>query len=240
MLRALRICFERALELVAGQHRPWEALVNADLAVLYAEWVGLMTRAQRWTGAAEVCAKRRTGAVWQGACGSARPRWRRSSDAPRSPASVSAQAIGVFRRYQLPWDEAQALECWGASLIKSGDGKAGDRRLDAAATLYRRHGAGPRWLQRVARIRVAARNEGAPSTPAALAETLSKREVEVLCLVAAGRSNQDIADALHLSIRTVERHLGHVYNKLGASGRSARAVAAAYGVANGLVPATAR
>jgi hypothetical protein len=45
-----------------------------------------------------------------------------------------------FRRYHLPWDEAQALYCWGATLIKSGDRKAGDRRLNAAATGCRRHG----------------------------------------------------------------------------------------------------
>jgi ATP/maltotriose-dependent transcriptional regulator MalT len=66
---------------------------------------------------------------------------------------------------------------------------------------------------------------------------LSHREVEVLSLVAAGRSNQEIADALVLSVRTVERHLAHVYDKLGVAGKSARAGASAYGIAHGLVPA---
>jgi DNA-binding CsgD family transcriptional regulator len=92
-------------------------------------------------------------------------------------------------------------------------------------------------LQRVARGRAAAHNGYAPELLLALPEALSHREVEVLRLVAAGRSNQEIADALVLSVRTVERHLGHVYDKLGASGKSARAVATAYGIANGLVPA---
>ena len=91
----------------------------------------------------------------------------------------------------------------------------------------------------MARIRAAAHNGHAPGAPVSLAETLSQREVEVLCLVAAGRSNQEIADALVLSVRTVERHLVHVYDKLGATGKSARAVASAYGIANGLVPAPA-
>src|SRR6476620_7617061 len=75
--------------------------------------------------------------------------------------------------------------------------------------------------------------------PLAAAEGLSHREVEVLSLVAAGRSNQEIADALVLSVRTVERHLGHVYDKLGVGGKSARAVATAYGIGHGLVAAPA-
>lgn len=61
------------------------------------------------------------------------------------------QAIAVLGKYQLVWDEAQALECWGAALIKAGASKLGDRRLDAAAALYRRHRAGRQWLQRLAR-----------------------------------------------------------------------------------------
>jgi DNA-binding NarL/FixJ family response regulator len=70
-------------------------------------------------------------------------------------------------------------------------------------------------------------------------ERLSHREVEVLGLVAAGQSNQEIADTLVLSVRTVERHLAHVYDKLGVDGKSARTVAAAYGISNGLFPAPA-
>lgn len=52
---------------------------------------------------------------------------------------------------------------------------------------------------------------------------LSEREAEVLALVADGRSNQEIAAELFLSVRTVERHLATVYRKLGLHGRSARA-----------------
>jgi pimeloyl-ACP methyl ester carboxylesterase len=56
---------------------------------------------------------------------------------------------------------------------------------------------------------------------------LSAREREVLELVAAGMSNEEIAERLFLSTRTVERHLSNVYAKLRLSGKSARAAAAA-------------
>jgi pimeloyl-ACP methyl ester carboxylesterase/DNA-binding CsgD family transcriptional regulator len=56
---------------------------------------------------------------------------------------------------------------------------------------------------------------------------LSAREREVLELVAAGLSNEEIAGRLYLSVRTVERHLSNVYAKLRISGKAARAAAAA-------------
>ena len=56
---------------------------------------------------------------------------------------------------------------------------------------------------------------------------LSPRELEVLELVAAGLTNEAIAERLYLSVRTVERHLSNVYAKLRVSGKAGRAAAAA-------------
>ncbi|MEY9952672.1 response regulator transcription factor [Leifsonia sp. EB34] len=53
----------------------------------------------------------------------------------------------------------------------------------------------------------------ARSTQAAV-ESLSSREVDVLRLMAEGLSNAGIAAALHLSLRTVESHIGHIMAKL--------------------------
>ena len=69
-------------------------------------------------------------------------------------------------------------------------------------------------------------SERAPIVAADLSD-LSDREREVLELVAAGMSNEQIAERLVLSTRTVERHLSNVYAKLRLSGKSARAAAAA-------------
>jgi DNA-binding NarL/FixJ family response regulator len=52
---------------------------------------------------------------------------------------------------------------------------------------------------------------------------LSARELEVLTLAAQGHDNASIADDLTLSVRTVERHLQNIYEKLGLRGKSARA-----------------
>ncbi len=52
---------------------------------------------------------------------------------------------------------------------------------------------------------------------------LSPRELEVLALAAEGQDNATIAGELTLSVRTVERHLQNVYDKLGLRGKSARA-----------------
>jgi pimeloyl-ACP methyl ester carboxylesterase/DNA-binding CsgD family transcriptional regulator len=56
---------------------------------------------------------------------------------------------------------------------------------------------------------------------------LIPRETEILRCVATGMTNQEIAEKLFVSVRTVERHMGNMYDKLGLRGRSARAAIAA-------------
>jgi DNA-binding CsgD family transcriptional regulator len=65
-------------------------------------------------------------------------------------------------------------------------------------------------------------------------DVLTKRERDVLRLLVQGRSNDEIAAELVLSIRTVESHVASIYSKIGVSGRTARAAATAYALANGL------
>ena len=63
-------------------------------------------------------------------------------------------------------------------------------------------------------------------------EGLTRREVEVLRLVAQAHSNREIAAALVLSEKTVERHLSHIFAKLQVSSRSgATRVAVRAGIA---------
>lgn len=73
--------------------------------------------------------------------------------------------------------------------------------------------------------------EGASLVPP---DGLTPREVEVLCLIADGSSNADVAERLVLSVRTVERHITNLYGKIGARGR---ADAASYAISHELIEA---
>jgi class 3 adenylate cyclase len=55
---------------------------------------------------------------------------------------------------------------------------------------------------------------------ASLPDGLTAREVEVLRLIAAGRTNTEIADELTLSVRTVARHITNIYTKIGARNKA--------------------
>lgn len=68
----------------------------------------------------------------------------------------------------------------------------------------------------------------AQPTPAGL----SRREVDVLRLIAAGKSNREIADELALSEKTVANHVTAIFGKIGVENRAA---AAAFAVRQGLV-----
>lgn len=57
-------------------------------------------------------------------------------------------------------------------------------------------------------------------------DLLTEREMAVLKAAAGGMSNKDIAGELHLSVRTVEAHLGAIFNKLGVGSRTEAVVRA--------------
>lgn len=67
---------------------------------------------------------------------------------------------------------------------------------------------------------------GGKTRPAKSGEILSDREKEILKLATRGLSNADIAQELCLSIRTVQGHLGHIFNKLQVSSRTEAVVRA--------------
>jgi DNA-binding NarL/FixJ family response regulator len=68
--------------------------------------------------------------------------------------------------------------------------------------------------------------------PADSTGPLTQRQIEVLRLVAAGRSNREIARELHLSEKTVARHLSNIFVALGVASRTA---AVAYAFEEGIV-----
>ena len=125
-------------------------------------------------------------------------------------------AVDLYARSGGRWEAAQARRQLARALRAVGHDQAAEREARAADEVLRALGA-----------------QHAPADETAPAG-LTAREVEVLRLVARGRSNQQIADELVLSVRTVERHIANIYDKIGASGRAARAAAASYALAAGV------
>jgi LuxR family maltose regulon positive regulatory protein len=77
------------------------------------------------------------------------------------------------------------------------------------------------------RVEVVSPPAGPASTnTAALIEPLTDREIELLQLVAAGQSNQEIAQQLFLAVGTVKKHLNNIFGKLGVSSRTQAAARA--------------
>jgi len=69
-------------------------------------------------------------------------------------------------------------------------------------------------------LAILAQASAAPGAGERLSEPLSERELEVLGLVAAGKSNAEIASSLFVSLSTVKTHINNLYRKLGASSRT--------------------
>lgn len=137
-------------------------------------------------------------------------------------------AVDHFGAEGMPYELATARLALARVLGRLGH--TGDARREAtlAATAYRALGAMPG-------VALAEGLLAAPPPPApAAGSVLTGREREVLALLAAGRSNEAIAEQLVLSLRTVERHVSNIYLKIGVSGRVARAGAAAYAYRHGL------
>ncbi|MDQ3978503.1 MAG: helix-turn-helix transcriptional regulator [Actinomycetota bacterium] len=165
------------------------------------------------------------------------------------------ELAGIALEFGSPLLRAQAAQLTGAARLAQGDSTGAlvslraalsgwielDAPYDAARTRLviaeacdaMGDGDGAAMERRTAQVtldRLAAESGAgttAPETTPRLPAGLSEREVEVLALVAQGRTNRAIAEALFISEKTVTSHLTHIFTKLGVSSRAA-ATAFAY------------
>jgi DNA-binding CsgD family transcriptional regulator len=160
----------------------------------------------------------------------------------RSDPEAWAAAASEFDALEVPWEaaiaryrEAEAL------LLGGGDRSRATAVLRASHATARRLGARPLAAD-ISALAVRARIELDPGAIAAgSAERqpgdpygLSNREREVLALVAEGRTNRQIADALFISEKTASVHVTHILDKMGVGSRvEAALVAARAGLAEG-------
>jgi len=113
-----------------------------------------------------------------------------------------------------------------ASAWLAGVPEGGERGMPAAngARLVARHMGAGSFSETMLLLRLMPAGAAPPAR--GLSASLTPREAEVLSWLAKGKTNRDIGDILGLSPRTVNKHLEHVYEKLGVETRTA-AVAAA-------------
>ena len=135
--------------------------------------------------------------------------------APDAALPELRRAWRVWEELQAPYEAARVRLLIGAACRQLGDHDAATLELDAARHAFQDLGAAPD-LQRVEALAGGARSHG-----------LTPRELQVLRLVAEGRTNRAIAAELVLSERTVERHVTNTLAKLRVSTRAA-ATAYAY------------
>jgi DNA-binding CsgD family transcriptional regulator len=146
-----------------------------------------------------------------------------ASGEPKLASSALRAAWLEWQTLEMPYEAARARALIGRCCHLLGDHDAAALELDAAHRVFRRLGAAPD----MARVR-----DLAASTASSSAESLTARELQVIKLIAAGRTNRAIAAALAISERTVDRHVSNIFTKLDLASRSA---ATAYAYEHGLV-----
>jgi ATP/maltotriose-dependent transcriptional regulator MalT len=138
-------------------------------------------------------------------------------------------ARDLFDQAGAPFEAARARLGLAWSLVTLGRSDRATPEARAAQLAFDALGARAD-AERVTRLL----GEMKPDTAAGSDLRLTAREVEVLRLVGRGRTNEEVASELFLSVRTVERHLSNVYSKIGVHGRAARVLASTYASKNGL------
>jgi DNA-binding CsgD family transcriptional regulator len=138
------------------------------------------------------------------------------ADGQPAVAAVALQScLRAWLEFQAPYEEALTRIALGGAYRDLGDNDSATLEWDTARALLVGLGAAPD---------VAGLDQ---PTPKPDAHELSLRELQVLRLVATGATNRAIADALYISVRTVDRHVSNRYTKLGVATRAA-ATAYAY------------
>jgi DNA-binding CsgD family transcriptional regulator len=160
---------------------------------------------------AEIAARFHTDAL-QATAAQARGALELAAGNPREALVQLRVAWKEWQALEFPHAAARTRELLGLACRALGDRAGGRMELEAAGAAYESLGARPD----VERVDVLLANR-----PDAGRHGLTPREVQVLRLVAAGRSNKEVADALSLSVKTVERHVGNILTKLDVPSRVA-------------------
>jgi DNA-binding CsgD family transcriptional regulator len=158
-----------------------------------------------------------------------------AAEAASAGGAASAGALAAWDASARAWESlgqpyslARALVQAARAAMDRGNRDAAAERLTRAVPLAESLSGGPLWQQieslaRRARLSLPTMTPG--GQPAGI-RGLTAREIEVLRLVAAGRSNRDIASELFISVKTASVHVSNILAKLGAVSRTEAAAIA--------------
>ena len=137
------------------------------------------------------------------------------------------KATRAWAALGMPYETGRTTALLASALAAMGDRTAAEIEFDNARAIFTDLGAGPD-------LRTLDESSSSPSpSTSTSAAGLSVREREVLVQLASGKTNREIAAALHISQHTVGRHVENIFTKLDVTSRAA-ATARAYEL--GLVP----
>ena len=125
---------------------------------------------------------------------------------------AARRAAELWLELRAPYEAARARVLVGLACRALGDEDAAELEFDAARGVFVELGAARDFAAIESHS-----SDGAPGSE----HGLTARELDVLRLVATGRTNREIASALIISERTVARHLQNIFAKLGVSSRTA-------------------
>lgn len=143
---------------------------------------------------------------------------------PAQAARHFDQALELLNRLEMPYGRAQTLVRAGVALAAAGSREMAVERLIGAYRIARKLGARPLATRAAEQLTALGerveRRLGRRATNYLEHASLSRRELEVLRLIAAGRTNREIARELFLSPRTVEMYAGNILAKLNCASRA--------------------
>jgi DNA-binding CsgD family transcriptional regulator len=137
------------------------------------------------------------------------------------------EALAVWRDLDAPYEAARVTVLLGLACRALGDADGARMEWDSAMRVFREFGAGPALAE------VEALMHEPATTAQPHAGSLTARELEVLRLIARGKTNRGIARELDISEKTVARHVSNIFTKLDLSSRAA---ATAYAFTHRLAP----
>ena len=125
-------------------------------------------------------------------------------------------ALTIWRDLDAPYEAARVKVLVGRACRALGDADGARMEWETAARVFRQFGAAPALAEVEALMQRTGGDDSAPQ-----AGGLTSRELEVLRLIARGKTNRAIARELDISEKTVARHVSNIFTKLDLSTRAA-------------------